>query len=490
MEPEELYAHLHVTRVATTQSSGIGGMQKLRRLYHDPMLDRERQSDVLQETLINVISGWMVQSYVGSYGPISAPVGACATAALSVAEAMDMLATGRADFVVTGGCDDYNEEGAVGFSDMGATADSLDAESKGISPRRLSRPNDRRRMGFVEAQGAGALLVCRASLAASLGLPVYGIVAYAASHSDGINASVPAPGQGILGAAAETREGEALRANACQFDARRSEIARLDAERAKLEALLGAEPAERAIAQSRAHLAHTFAQRNPAISPLRAALGVFGLSADDVAFVSKHDTSTNANDQNESKLHALLAEKLGRTPHLPLHVISQKSLTGHSKGAAAAWQLIGALQAMRDGVIPANRSLEDVAPSLQRVAPLCFSDTTVRAGSTPLRAALVTSLGFGHVGAVVCVLHPMFFWRALSARVRDEYEAKLAARTRKITARTRRVLAGIEPLYTRRTERPFVEKESSDAHHQHEAEVLLDASARRTGPRFERSTHR
>jgi hypothetical protein len=52
------------------------------------------------------------------------------------------------------------------------------------------------------------------------------------------------------------------------------------------------------------------------------------------------------------------------------------------------------------------------------------------------------------------------------------------------------VLAGIEPLYTRRTERPFVEKESSEAHHQHEAEVLLDASARRTGPRFERSTHR
>ncbi len=485
LEPEELYEHLHITRVATTQSSGIGGMQKLRRLYHDPMLDRERQSDVLQETLINVISGWMVQAYVGSYGPISSPVGACATAALSVAEALDMLATHRADFVVTGGCDDYNEEGAVGFSDMGATADSLDAEAKGISPHKLSRPNDRRRMGFVEAQGAGALLLCRASVALSMGLPVYGVIAYAASHSDGINASVPAPGQGILGAAAESHDGAERRAGACQFEARRSGVFALEAQRAQLTAALGQDAATRVIREGRASLAHTFYRGDSAISALRGSLAVFGLEADDVAFVSKHDTSTNANDSNESKLHARLASALGRTAHLPLPVISQKSLTGHSKGAAAAWQLIGALQAMQDGVVPANRSLEDVAPNLQRIAPLCFSDANVCAKDTILRAALVTSLGFGHVGAIVCVVHPYFFWRALTPAQRERYLPRAQQRLDQATARLRRVLASREPLYTRRNERPFVDKESSDAHHHHEAEVLLDADARRRGARFD-----
>ncbi|MDP3278560.1 MAG: DUF1729 domain-containing protein [Deltaproteobacteria bacterium] len=486
IEPEELYEHLHITRVGTTQSSGIGGMQKLRRLYHDPMLDRERQSDVLQETLINVISGWMVQAYVGSYGPISSPVGACATAALSVAEAMDMLATGRADFVVTGGCDDYNEEGAVGFSDMGATADSLDAQARGITPRSLSRPNDRRRMGFVEAQGAGAMLVCRGSLAVKMGLPVYGVVAFAASHSDGINASVPAPGQGILGVAAEPAQTKPIGRDRGSLAARRDEIAKLESSRASLVSALGEESASLVISQAKLHLSHGFAREHSAMSPLRAALSVYGLEADDIAFVSKHDTSTNANDSNESKLHTRLAAQLGRTPNLPLHVISQKSLTGHSKGAAAAWQMIGALQAMRDGVVPANRSLEDVAPSLQSLTALSFSDVPVQTGAYLLRAALVTSLGFGHVGALVCVLHPWLFWRAMQDEVRAEYVARLVPRTRQIASKTARVLAGIEPMYTRRTERPFVDKESSEVHANHEAEVLLNASARRTGARFER----
>jgi enoyl reductase-like protein/3-oxoacyl-ACP reductase-like protein/acyl transferase domain-containing protein len=484
LEPEELYEHLHLSRVACTQSSGIGGMQKLRRLYHDGMLDRERQQDVLQETLVNVISGWMVQAYVGSYGPISSPVGACATAALSVAEALDLLSAGRADFVVTGGCDDYNEEGAVGFSDMGATADSIEASSRGISPRTLSRPNDRRRMGFVEAQGAGALLVCRASTALAMGLPVYGVVAMATSHSDGINASVPAPGQGVLAVAAESAEGRERRADACQFAARREAIAKLAGEREQLSRAMGVAMAERVQREARAHLGHTFYREDPAVSPLRGALAVYGLEADDVAFVSKHDTSTNANDSNESALHARLASALGRTQNLPLPVVSQKSLTGHSKGGAAAWQLIGALQAMSDGVIPGNRSLEDVAPSLQRKLPLCFSDTPLRAGSLLLRAALVTSLGFGHVGAIVAVVHPYFFWRSLDATARARYRAAVRERVSRATQTLRRALAGTRPFYARRVERPFVDKESTDAHARHEAAVLLDRDARRTGGRY------
>src|SRR5207245_712053 len=84
LEPEELYAYLHPSRVGSAQSLGLGGMEKLRKLYHDRLLGNERQNDAVQETLINVVTGYVVQAYVGSYGTMSAPVGACATAAVSV----------------------------------------------------------------------------------------------------------------------------------------------------------------------------------------------------------------------------------------------------------------------------------------------------------------------------------------------------------------------------------------------------------------------
>ena len=76
LQPEELLQHVHPAKVANTQGSGIGGMKSLHRLYVDPVLGRERQTDALQETLVNVTAAYAVQSYVGSYGAMAHPVGA------------------------------------------------------------------------------------------------------------------------------------------------------------------------------------------------------------------------------------------------------------------------------------------------------------------------------------------------------------------------------------------------------------------------------
>ncbi len=48
----------------------------------------------------------------------------------------------------------------------------------------------------------------------------------------------------------------------------------------------------------------------------------------------------------------------------PLFIVSQKSLTGHAKGGAAAFQMMGLCQILRDGVIPPNRSLDCVDDEL------------------------------------------------------------------------------------------------------------------------------
>ncbi len=95
-------------------------------------------------------------------------------------------------------------------------------------------------------------------------------------------------------------------------------------------------------------------------------LAKLGVSADDIAVVSKHDTSTNANDPNESELHNTLAHAIGRTDGNPLFVISQKTLTGHAKGGACIFQVNGLTQLFKSGMIPANAALDCVDPKLMR----------------------------------------------------------------------------------------------------------------------------
>ena len=80
------------------------------------------------------------------------------------------------------------------------------------------------------------------------------------------------------------------------------------------------------------------------IAPLLGALSVWGLTIDDIEVASFHGTGTKANDFNESEVLQRQLEHLGRTRGNALMAIFQKHLTGHPKGAAAAWMLNGVLQ--------------------------------------------------------------------------------------------------------------------------------------------------
>ena len=229
MTPEELLGEVHPALVGNTQGAGMGGMASLRRLLLDHLLDGERLPDRLQESLGNVVAAHTVQSLLGSYGPMVHPVAACATAAISLEEAHDKIRAGKALAILAGGFDDLTPEGLVGFGDMGATASSDDLEAMGIAPHESSRANDVRRRGFVEAQGGGALLVVRGDVALKLGLPVRGVLAYAGSFADGVQASIPAPGMGVLAAALGGEDSPLARALARHGLSRRRHRRRLQA---------------------------------------------------------------------------------------------------------------------------------------------------------------------------------------------------------------------------------------------------------------------
>ncbi|HZK36337.1 MAG TPA: acyltransferase domain-containing protein, partial [Aeromicrobium sp.] len=189
--PAELMRWVHPAQVANTQGTGMGGMGSMHSLYIDTLLGTGKPNDLLQEALPNVIAAHVMQSYVGGYGAMVHPVGACATAVVSVEEAVDKIRLGKASLVVAGGFDDLGAEGIMGFADMSATADSAAMSAKGIEDRYFSRANDRRRGGFVESQGGGTVLLARGDVAQEMGLPVLGVLAWAGSFGDGIHTSIP-----------------------------------------------------------------------------------------------------------------------------------------------------------------------------------------------------------------------------------------------------------------------------------------------------------
>ncbi|SKG13814.1 fatty acid synthase Fas [Mycobacteroides abscessus subsp. bolletii] len=417
--PTELMRWVHPSQVANTQGTGMGGMTSMQTMYHGNLLGRNKPNDILQEVLPNVVAAHVVQSYVGSYGAMIHPVAACATAAVSVEEGVDKIRLGKAQLALAGGFDDLTLEAIIGFGDMAATADTEMMRAKGIADKRFSRANDRRRLGFVEAQGGGSVLLARGDLALKMGLPVLAVVAYAQSFGDGVHTSIPAPGLGALAAGRGGKD---------------SDLAR--------------------------------------------ALNKLGVTADDIAVISKHDTSTLANDPNETELHERLAASLGRSDGAPLFIISQKNLTGHAKGGAAVFQMLGLCQVLRDGVIPPNRSLDCVDDELSTSQHFVWlRESLPLKEKLPLKAGLVTSLGFGHVSGLVALVHPQAFIASLRPEDRADYETRSRERVLAGQRRLASAMAGGRPMYERPDGRRF-DHDHDESEKRQEASMLLDPGAR------------
>jgi fatty acid synthase subunit alpha len=165
---------------------------------------------------------------------------------------------------------------------------------------------------------------------------------------------------------------------------------------------------------------------DPSIAPLRRALAVWGLNADSVGVISCHGTSTKANDKNESGVYNLQFEQLGRTPGNAVPVITQKYLTGHPKGGAAAWMFNGMLQTLNSALVPGNANADNISEELRAFPHLFYPSKAIQ--HARLEAGLLTSFGFGQVGGQAAILHPRYLYAALEAQQLAEYKAKRRVR--------------------------------------------------------------
>ncbi|KAI7825086.1 acyl transferase domain-containing protein [Kickxella alabastrina] len=452
-DPYELYQHFHVSEVGSTTGSGIGGMKSVVDTFRNRYLDMELNNDTIQESFISTLQAWVNMLLISGSGPVKPVVGACATAVLSIDSAVETIQMGKARFMIAGGAEALSEVSSTEFSNMGATGNSLEEIISGREPAEMCRPCTSTRNGFMESQGAGIVTLMSASAAIEIGAPIYGIVAMSSTATDKQGRSVPAPGQGVLTSAREIKSND-IAPQRLSLDYRRRQIKRQIAVlNAWKEEELAQIPeytaklhsgSEKLAAQYMQQLEIDYARQvrgvqdvwgvdfwkqDTEISPLRGSLAVWGLTANDIGMASFHGTSTVANDKNESDVFNAKLQHIGRAPGHVVPVVCQKWLTGHPKGPAASFMLNGVIQSMRTGLVPGNRNADNISSELRAFDYALYLSKTVQ--TSGIKAALLTSFGFGQVGGELLIVHPDYLLATISREQLDEYNAKLKRREAK-----------------------------------------------------------
>ena len=127
-----------------------------------------------------------------------------------------------------------------------------------------------------------------------------------------------------------------------------------------------------------------------ATKAMERALRDASVDAEEVDYVAAHGTSTPLNDATETKaIHAAFGEHAAR-----LAVSSNKSMIGHTLGAAGAISALAAVCTIRDGMIPPTINYE-------KPDPACDLDYVPNvAREQPVRVAIINGFGFGGQNAV------------------------------------------------------------------------------------------
>jgi len=250
----------------------------------------------------------------GLTGPSFAVVSACASANHAMAQAFDMLRSGKVDFAVAGG------------SEACVTVPTVKAwEAMRVTADDTCRPFCKQRRGMVLGEGAGIFVFEDYEHARSRGATILAEFSGAGMSADAGDIVLPSE----TGAA-------------------------------------------RAIA---------------------AALADARLAADGVDYINAHGTGTPANDPTESKAIRRVFGSHADT----VAVSSTKSMHGHALGAAGAIELVAAIGALRESIVPPTANFIDPDPDCD----LDYVPNTAR--ELPVRAALSNSFAFGGLNAVIAL---------------------------------------------------------------------------------------
>lgn len=126
---------------------------------------------------------------------------------------------------------------------------------------------------------------------------------------------------------------------------------------------------------------------------MRLAVADAGLTPADIDYINAHGTSTELNDQCETRA---IKAALGETDARRVWISSTKSMTGHLLGAAGGFESVVCALALHRGVVPPTINYETPDPECD----LDYVPNTAR--EKRIRACLNNSLGFGGHNATLC----------------------------------------------------------------------------------------
>jgi 3-oxoacyl-[acyl-carrier-protein] synthase II len=134
-----------------------------------------------------------------------------------------------------------------------------------------------------------------------------------------------------------------------------------------------------------------------AVKAARRALVKAGLTPDDIDHVNAHATSTPEGDRAELQaIRTIFGEAIGRIP-----VTANKSMIGHTLGAAGAIEAIVSILTIRDGCVPPTINLADPDPESTGM------DLTPNvAAKHRIRTVLSNSFGFGGQNTALILAGP------------------------------------------------------------------------------------
>lgn len=133
-----------------------------------------------------------------------------------------------------------------------------------------------------------------------------------------------------------------------------------------------------------------------AAEAMRLAMDDAGLAPAAVDYINAHGTGTALNDSTETRaIHLAFGEHARK-----LAVSSTKAVHGHALGAAGALELVAAIGALRENVVPPTANFLDPDPDCD----LDYVPNVARA--MPVRAVLSNSFAFGGLNAVLALTRP------------------------------------------------------------------------------------
>jgi 3-oxoacyl-[acyl-carrier-protein] synthase II len=178
--PSDEHEPVDPDRLGVAIGTGIGGPVTL--LDQDDLLEQHGLRKVSPLTVPMLMPNGpaaLVSIELRARAGVHSPASACASGAEGLAQAYQMIQTGRADVVVAGGA-----EACIHPITVAGFAQSRTLSLRNDEPERASRPFDVDRDGFILGEGAGVLVLESAEHARARGARVYGKLAGTGITSD------------------------------------------------------------------------------------------------------------------------------------------------------------------------------------------------------------------------------------------------------------------------------------------------------------------